>query len=409
MLAAFLIRSVLVTRIGLAADSHSCRDQREPGSAGARVFQPMRGPGPGIEIPPYAITRGSASASQQQVISLGDTKWTQEILRPVSVVSQSETTTTKQHNYKTTPDGGKGTGAAEQGPGADPSGEEQERRRPAAAAAAAGREEQREQEEGTAQQVVSPSSSSSRRRRRREQQRRSSSSRSAAEDASSSSSLLSQPGPQAAGRPRGNPPPPSDSGTHTDEAASKPLNNGIVLKSDDKKAESPSVKKSSKQTELVQKPIHSRHGQDKKDRSQTGSNQEDDDRHGAPELLEAFNSLGGSAVEKTSQADSFLTGGLRSDAKAELDEKEEISHTGSIQEDDDRHGAPELVEAFNGLGGSAVEKTSLSLIMGIYRTARTWFIIVIIHVCLTRMALSGFPPNRECPCLGPLWNKHHHR
>ena len=71
MLAAFLIRSVLVTRIGLAADSHSCRDQREPGSAGARVFQPMRGPGPGIEIPPYTITRGSASASQQQVISLG--------------------------------------------------------------------------------------------------------------------------------------------------------------------------------------------------------------------------------------------------------------------------------------------------------------------------------------------------
>ena len=149
MLAAFLIRSVLVTRIGLAADSHSCRDQREPGSAGARVFQPMRGSGPGIEIPPYAITRGSASASQQQVISLGDTKWTQEILRPVSVVSQSETTTTKQHNYKTTPDGGKGTGAAEQGPGADPSGEEEERRRLAAAgappppAAAAGREEEK--------------------------------------------------------------------------------------------------------------------------------------------------------------------------------------------------------------------------------------------------------------------------
>ena len=134
MLAAFLIRSVLVTRIGLAADSHSCRDQREPGSAGARVFQPMRGPGPGIEIPPYAITRGSASASQQQVISLGDTKWTQEILRPVSVVSQSETTTTKQHNYKTTPDGSQGTGAAEQGPGADPSREEEERRRPAGAA-----------------------------------------------------------------------------------------------------------------------------------------------------------------------------------------------------------------------------------------------------------------------------------
>ena len=180
MLAAFLIRSVLVTRIGLAADSHSCRDQREPGSAGARVFQPMRGPGPGIEIPPYAITRGSASASQQQVISLGDTKWTQEILRPVSVVSQSETTTTKQHNYKTTPDGGKGTGAAEQGPGADPSGEEEERRRPPPPGhrppplppAEKGEEEQ---EEGTAQQVVSPSSSSSSSRRRRsssEQQQR---------------------------------------------------------------------------------------------------------------------------------------------------------------------------------------------------------------------------------------------
>ena len=97
---------------------------------------------------------------------------------------------------------------------------------------------------------------------------------------------------------------------------------------------------------------------EKEEISHTGSIQEDDDRHGAPELLEAFNGLGGSAVEKTSQADSFLTGGLRSDAKAELDEKEEISHTGSIQEDDDRHGAPELVEAFNGLGGSAVEKTS---------------------------------------------------
>lgn len=172
MLAAFLIRSVLVTRIGLAADSHSCRDQREPGSAGAGVFQPMRGPGPGIEIPPYAITRGSASASQQQVISLGDTKWTQEILRPMSVVSQSETTTTKQHNYKTTPDGGKGTGAC-QGPGADPSGEEEERRRRPAAAAgpppppAEGRREgeEGEQEEGTTAQLVSPSSSSSSRRR----------------------------------------------------------------------------------------------------------------------------------------------------------------------------------------------------------------------------------------------------
>ena len=97
---------------------------------------------------------------------------------------------------------------------------------------------------------------------------------------------------------------------------------------------------------------------EKEEISQTGSIQEDDDRHGAPELLEAFTGLGGSAVEKTSQADSFLTGGLRSDAKAELDEKEEISQTGSIQEDDDRHGAPELLEAFTGLGGSAVEKTS---------------------------------------------------
>jgi hypothetical protein len=266
MLAAFLIRSVLVTRIGLAADSHSCRDQREPGSAGAGVFQPMRGPGPGIEIPPYAITRGSASASQQQVISLGDTKWTQEILRPMSVVSQSETTTIKQHNYKTTLDGGKGTGADVQGgPGADdPSGEEEEerRRRPAAEGREGEEGEQEEEEEGTAQQpvLVSPSSSSSSRRRgggEQQQQRHGgghaprpprsswpwSRSRSS-DDASSSSSLLSQPGRrQEPGRPRGNPRPPGDSGTHRDEAASKPLNNGVVLKSDDKKAETPSVKK----------------------------------------------------------------------------------------------------------------------------------------------------------------------
>ena len=187
---------------------------------------------------------------------------------------------------------------------------------------------------------------------------RSSSSRSAADDASSSSSLLSQPGPQAAGRPRGNPLPPSDSGTHTDEAASKPLNNGVVLKSDDKKTESPSVKKSSKQTELVQKPIRSRHGQDKKDRCQTGSNQEDDDRLGAPDLLSSLTGFGGSAVNKTSQAGSFLTGGLRPDAKAELDEKEEISQTGSNQEDDDRLGAPDLLSSLTGFGGSAVNKTS---------------------------------------------------
>ena len=217
MLAAFLIRSVLVTRIGLAADSHSCRDQREPGSAGARVFQPMRGPGLGIEIPPYTITRGSASASQQQVISLGDTKWTQEILRPMSVVSQSETTTTKQHNYKTTPDGGKGTGAC-QGPGADPSGEEEERRRLAAAGAppppAAGREgeEEQEEEEGTAQQLSPSSSSSSRRRSSSEQQQRQHghAPRQSSRSSDASSSLdLSQPGRQA-GRPRGNPLPPGD-------------------------------------------------------------------------------------------------------------------------------------------------------------------------------------------------------
>jgi hypothetical protein len=200
----------------------------------------MRGPGPGIEIPPYAITRGSASASQQQVISLGDTKWTQEILRPMSVVSQSETTTTKQHNYKTTPDGVKGTtGADVRDTGADdPSGEEEQeerRRRPAAAAAEGRREgeegEQEEEEEGTTAQqpVVSPSSSSSSRRRRsgeqqQQQQRHGgghaprpprsswpwSRSRSS-DDASSSSSLLSQPGRrQEPGRPRGNPRPPGD-------------------------------------------------------------------------------------------------------------------------------------------------------------------------------------------------------
>ena len=60
----------------------------------------------------------------------------------------------------------------------------------------------------------------------------------------------------------------SDSGTSQFEAASKPLNNKVVLKSDDKMIEFPSVKKSSKQTELVQKLVCSRHGQDKKDRCQ---------------------------------------------------------------------------------------------------------------------------------------------
>ena len=104
MLAALLIRGVLAARIGLAADSHSCRDQREPASA--RGFQPIRGSRPGIDIPAFTITRGGDDASPQQVISLGNTKWAQEILRPMSVVSQSETTTTKQHNTFTelTPD-----------------------------------------------------------------------------------------------------------------------------------------------------------------------------------------------------------------------------------------------------------------------------------------------------------------
>ena len=210
-------------RIGLAADSYSCRDQGKTRGESARVLpQTIRGHGSGIHIPAFTITRDVKGAIPRQV-SLGNTKWAQEILRPMSVVSQSETTTTKQHNYKTTPDGGKGTGAAEQGPGADPSGEEQERRRRLApagapplapAAAAAGREEgpEEQEQEGTAQQVVSPSSSSSSSRRRssEQQRRRSSSSRSADDDASSSS-LLSQPGPaQEPGRPRGNPPPPSD-------------------------------------------------------------------------------------------------------------------------------------------------------------------------------------------------------
>ena len=92
--------------------------------------------------------------------------------------------------------------------------------------------------------------------------------------------------------------------------------------------------------------------------SQTGSIQEDDDRHGAPELLEAFTSLGGSAVKRTSQAGSFLTGGLRPDANAELDEIEEVSTTGFNQENDDRLGAPDLLNSLTGFGGKAVNKTS---------------------------------------------------
>ena len=92
--------------------------------------------------------------------------------------------------------------------------------------------------------------------------------------------------------------------------------------------------------------------------STTGFNQENDDRLGAPDLLSSLTGFGGSAVNKTSQAGSFLTGGLRPDAKAELDEKEEISQTGSIQEDDDRLGAPDLLSSLTGFGGSAVNKTS---------------------------------------------------
>ena len=98
MLAALLIQGVRATCIGLAADSHSCRDQGKPRGTSARVFQPIRGFCSGIDIPAFTITRDGDGAFPQQVISLGNTKWAQDILRPMSVMSQSETTTTKQHN-----------------------------------------------------------------------------------------------------------------------------------------------------------------------------------------------------------------------------------------------------------------------------------------------------------------------
>ena len=267
-------------------------------------------------------------------------------------------TTTKQHQTE-----GKGLGPPSKAP--EPIRAERMRRSdddraagaPPPPAAAAGREGEEEQEEGTAQQVVSPSSSSSRRRRRsssEQQQRRSSSSRSADDDASSSS-LLSQPGPQAAGRPRGNPRPPSDSGTHTDEAASKPLNNGVVLKSDDKKAESPSVKKSSKQTELVQKPVCSKHDQDKQDRCEI------------PKLNSFLMDPHYMAVNKSSETGLYLTGKLASGATTDSEEKARICQPELRPEEEDQLGESQVLNSFTGFGGTEIKKTSET---GLYLTGK---------------------------------------
>ena len=99
MFAAILIHcGPRAARIRLATDSHSCRDQWKTRGASARVLsQTIRGQGSGIHIPACTMTRGGTGAIPCQV-SLGNTKWAQEILRPVSAMSQPETTTNKQHN-----------------------------------------------------------------------------------------------------------------------------------------------------------------------------------------------------------------------------------------------------------------------------------------------------------------------
>ena len=91
-------------RIGQAADSYSCRDQGKTRGESARVLsQTIRGQSSGISIPAFTMNRVGQGANPCQV-SLGNTKWAQEILRPVSAMSQPETITTiQQHNTFTSP------------------------------------------------------------------------------------------------------------------------------------------------------------------------------------------------------------------------------------------------------------------------------------------------------------------
>ena len=83
--------------IGQAADSHSCRDQGKTRGGSARDSSPMiqSKDSPGI-IPTFSTSRAAQGSAQAQVISLGNIKWTRELLRPISEMSQPETTTTQQ-------------------------------------------------------------------------------------------------------------------------------------------------------------------------------------------------------------------------------------------------------------------------------------------------------------------------
>ena len=84
-------------RFGQAADSHSCRDQGKTGGDSARDLSQMiqSQDGPGI-IPTFSNPRAVQGSARGQVISLGNTKWAQELLRPVSEIFQPETTPTQQ-------------------------------------------------------------------------------------------------------------------------------------------------------------------------------------------------------------------------------------------------------------------------------------------------------------------------
>lgn len=105
MLAAIFAYYVLrAGRIGQAADSYSCRDQGKTRGESARILsQTIRGQSSGISIPAFTMNRVGQGANPCQV-SLGNTKWAQEILRPVSAMSQPETIITiQQHNTFTVP------------------------------------------------------------------------------------------------------------------------------------------------------------------------------------------------------------------------------------------------------------------------------------------------------------------
>ena len=94
-------------QFGQAADSHSCRDQGKTRGDSARdLSQTTRSQdGPGI-IPTFSNPRVRQGAARSQVISLGNIKWAQELLRPASEISQPETTTTQQQHNTVIPQAG---------------------------------------------------------------------------------------------------------------------------------------------------------------------------------------------------------------------------------------------------------------------------------------------------------------